>query len=497
MTELGSWIAKQFENDDRTVGDLAKAMGIDAGTLSEIINGSIKRPPDARLSAMAKFFGVSVDTVRRLISGERLDSGGDIKSGDGSPGQTASSLRRPTSAMLIHSGGSSVPSVEITVLPDGLVVSKKGSFLLDRAAAIDIMQEFSAHQTQLVIDFEHQSLGGKYSSPDGKAPAAGWITALRYQVGVGIVGTVEWNEDARAMIRAGQYRYLSPVVAVRQSDSRAIALHSAALTNKPAISGMDVLAAKSHLRKEQRIMAGEPMGPAEAGISTDVTIGRIMEKLGIESVEGSGTDAILDSILSAIDSLKTKDSGEGDGGAEGDAKAAEVANSVRKLLGVDEQAGGEELRVIINTLKAGADATAELKKEVVALKANAQQRNVDDMLRPYMGVVVHNDEANKQDYTDVMAMAAENPERCKRFLGQRVATLPPEGQTVAPNRSDVPGSGSEEDKLLANSLKEHDGNEKEALIALQTQLVRKLTDNGLTKQAAHSRCKERYPVIFG
>ncbi len=387
--------------------------------------------------------------------------------------------------------------IDITVVPDGYVETRNGWFLLDREAAVAMLQDFSKHRTQIVIDFEHQTLGGEYASPDGKAPAAGWITGLRYKVGTGIVATVQWNDDARAMIRAGQYKYLSPVVAVRKSDSRAIGLHSVGLTNTPAIPGMDVLAAKSHLHKEQRIMAGEPMGPAEAGISTDVTIGRIMEKLGIESVEGSGTDAILDSILSAIDSLKTKGSSEDAGGAEGDATAAEVANSVRKLLGVDEQAGGEELRVIINTLKSGADATAELRKEVVALKADAQQRNVDDMLRPYMGVVVHNDEANRQDYADVMAMAAENPERCKRFLDQRVATLPPEGRTVAPNRSDVPGSGSEEDKLLANALKEHDGNEKDALIGLQTQLVRNLTDNGLTKQAAHSRCKERYPLIFG
>jgi phage I-like protein len=40
------------------------------------------------------------------------------------------------------------------------------------------------------------------------------------------------------MLTAREYRYLSPVAVVRKNDRKLVAIHSAALTNKPAIVGM-------------------------------------------------------------------------------------------------------------------------------------------------------------------------------------------------------------------------------------------------------------------
>ncbi|MBP7936741.1 MAG: hypothetical protein KA354_19025, partial [Phycisphaerae bacterium] len=48
----------------------------------------------------------------------------------------------------------------------------------------------------------------------------------------------EWTVGGREKLAAKEYRYLSPVVMVRKADRRVVALHSAALTNKPAIAGM-------------------------------------------------------------------------------------------------------------------------------------------------------------------------------------------------------------------------------------------------------------------
>ena len=40
------------------------------------------------------------------------------------------------------------------------------------------------------------------------------------------------------MVAAKEYRYLSPVAIIRKTDRKLVAIHSAALTNKPAIVGM-------------------------------------------------------------------------------------------------------------------------------------------------------------------------------------------------------------------------------------------------------------------
>jgi phage I-like protein len=49
---------------------------------------------------------------------------------------------------------------------------------------------------------------------------------------------VVWTEEGTAKLTGRAYRYISPVALVRRSDNRVIGLHSAALTNKPAIVGM-------------------------------------------------------------------------------------------------------------------------------------------------------------------------------------------------------------------------------------------------------------------
>lgn len=49
---------------------------------------------------------------------------------------------------------------------------------------------------------------------------------------------VEWTEKAKSFLPNKEYRYLSPVVLVRNSDEKVTQLHSVALTNTSAISGM-------------------------------------------------------------------------------------------------------------------------------------------------------------------------------------------------------------------------------------------------------------------
>lgn len=131
-----------------------------------------------------------------------------------------------------------IPS-RVRIAPWGGVESVNGQFTVDDESALLVTQQFESHGTDLPIDYEHQTLGGQYASPNGQAPAAGWIKRIESEPGKGLFAVVEWTEPARELLASKQYRYLSPVAVVRKEDQKLIALHSVALTNKPAIVNAD------------------------------------------------------------------------------------------------------------------------------------------------------------------------------------------------------------------------------------------------------------------
>ena len=164
----------------------------------------------------------------------------------------------------MSAGGEAEAPTRILLSPWGEVRSSTGSFVMDDAAASAVIAAFEAHGTDVPIDYEHQTLGGAYSSPTGQAPAAGWIKrifAVRPQDAAqgerpGLWAEVEWTAESARQLVARQYRYLSPVALVRKSDRRVVALHSAALTNKPAIVGMaPVVASEPPVEAMRRMLA--------------------------------------------------------------------------------------------------------------------------------------------------------------------------------------------------------------------------------------------------
>ena len=127
----------------------------------------------------------------------------------------------------------------ILLAPWGHVESTNGSFVVDEESASSAVAAFEEHGTDLPIDYEHQTLGGTYSSPTGQAPAAGWIKRIFAEPGIGLMAEIVWTDRAKEMLAAKEYRYLSPVAVIRKTDRKLMAIHSAALTNKPAIVGME------------------------------------------------------------------------------------------------------------------------------------------------------------------------------------------------------------------------------------------------------------------
>ena len=85
------------------------------------------------------------------------------------------------------------------------------------------------------IDYDHQSLDA--DRKNGPVPAAGFIHELVAEDD-GIYGMVEWTDRATDLIKAGEYRYLSPVIASGLPDPVTgeeieIELFNAAVTNQP------------------------------------------------------------------------------------------------------------------------------------------------------------------------------------------------------------------------------------------------------------------------
>lgn len=157
--------------------------------------------------------------------------------------------------------GQTLPE-EIQLVPWDWVRSTNGDFLVDQEAAEAVLREFQRHGTDLVIDYEHQSLGGRYAAPNGLAPAAGWITAIEIRPGDGIWGRVRWTPAAARRVLRREYRFLSPVVIVRKADRKVMALDSVALTNRPAIAGMRPVINR---RDEQSYAQHAEVEPVPAG----------------------------------------------------------------------------------------------------------------------------------------------------------------------------------------------------------------------------------------
>ena len=113
-----------------------------------------------------------------------------------------------------------------------------GSFEITTQDLETMKLNAETQQTDVVIDYEHQTLYG------GEAPASGWISQLEVKDNE-LLATVTWTKKAIKHIKDGEYKYLSPVYAFNSRDPKTDAyiglkLHSVALTNTPFIDELNL-----------------------------------------------------------------------------------------------------------------------------------------------------------------------------------------------------------------------------------------------------------------
>ena len=118
-----------------------------------------------------------------------------------------------------------------------------GYWRIDAAAAAQMIARAQARATKICVDYEHQTLHAKHNGQP--APAAAWIdqATLEWVDGEGVFAEAALTQRARGAVATDEIKYFSPVFIFDQTTGTVLDFKLGALTNTPAIDGMQPLAA--------------------------------------------------------------------------------------------------------------------------------------------------------------------------------------------------------------------------------------------------------------
>lgn len=162
----------------------------------------------------------------------------------------------------------------------------------------DVVALANSQKNPLPIDYEHQIL---HSQQNGKeAPSAGWMEYLYFNP-QGIFADVRWTDKAAEYIKNGEYRYISAVFAY-DTNGYVRKIFHAALTNNPALDGMDevMVAASAQFFNQQKDEPEMDKKLLEAlctlfVLKADASEAEITEKVtALSAAKGDSQVAVLD-----------------------------------------------------------------------------------------------------------------------------------------------------------------------------------------------------------
>ncbi|WP_051543178.1 phage protease [Thiothrix lacustris] len=181
-------------------------------------------------------------------------------------------------ALRLDDNGEPLPMVQL--LPLGRFRARDGrpntdhpnltDWLFDGDINARVVNRFAADNMPLLIDYEHQTM---LAEDNGKpAPAAGWGSNMQV-LADGLYVEVQWTESAKAMIKAQEYRFISPVFTYDEISGQVLKVLHAALTNYPALTGLRPVTARHTTPTQETDMPLKPetltLLGVEAGASAD------------------------------------------------------------------------------------------------------------------------------------------------------------------------------------------------------------------------------------
>lgn len=334
----------------------------------------------------------------------------------------------------------------VLLIPWGESVRDDGiRLLVDPLAARLIQNRFDRLGRDVVIDYEHHSLGGDWSAPDGRAIAAGWMKKGTLEVvpGEGVYCQVEWTPQAASEIANKQYRFLSPATYYDAKTGRVFEIPCAGLTNDPALR-MPALVNSGQLVQEKEFemegssLSGQLKELLKLGqdASEEDILAKVKEIAGqIQSGETSPVEG-----AAVIEALA--DMASGDMAGEAGEEVAEAAN--RK----DYKAAAKALRLCVNRLKnpVGKVDAAELARaneRIAALESRDLEREWETLLAANSNRIL----PSEVEYFRKRFMAGDAEE-----LKKAIPTRP---EIVANRRSapagGQPAGGGQRGTLIANA----------------------------------------------
>ncbi|MBV8359377.1 MAG: hypothetical protein JO189_15790 [Deltaproteobacteria bacterium] len=228
----------------------------------------------------------------------------------------------------------------IELLPAGTFTAVDGRGPFENADPDKIVSASIAKMPQvgLVLDFDHST---DLAAPEGRpAPAAGWLKEFKVEHGA-IFARIEWTQKAAEMLKAKEYRYISPVFE-HNKEGKVERILRAALTNNPALTQLPALASavatlsrencseqKSIDPYEEETMKPSSMSvadmakqfPAREGETASAHAKRLMKHIEAEEMAADDEEEIGALADSAKD--EEQDYGTDDGGQHDDEESEE------------------------------------------------------------------------------------------------------------------------------------------------------------------------------
>ncbi|EHC04408.1 Mu-like prophage I protein [Shewanella baltica OS625] len=202
----------------------------------------------------------------------------------------------------------------IQALPDGHFAAVDGrpddvaggKWLMDSVAFAALQANTPHKASDLVIDYEHQTLNKEKNGQP--APAAGWfnIDDVQYRQGQGLFIKPRFTDNAIASLTAKEYKYFSLVFGYDTSTGRPQFIHSAALTNRPGVDGMLPLASLAALAALNTSL--NPHEPIQSTDTEELHVNPLLKKilaaLGVE-IPDDVTALTAEQEVAALSALNT------------------------------------------------------------------------------------------------------------------------------------------------------------------------------------------------
>jgi phage I-like protein len=152
-------------------------------------------------------------------------------------------------------------------------------------------KNFLAAENPLPVDYEHNTF-----VKGAEAPAAGWVKKVINRGEQGLYAVIAWTKGAAEKIRAGEYKFISPVLFFNARDTKTgkaigTLLGPPALTNFPLIQGMEPVTAKKIDLNEKEKRMKEFSAKLFAALGIDGGNDEIAEDKAIELIKAKMTPA--------------------------------------------------------------------------------------------------------------------------------------------------------------------------------------------------------------